>query len=233
MANVIENRQLAGDFWLIRARCQGAPRMGQFYMVRAWASYPVLSRPISVFDCAEGSVSFLYKVVGKGTKLISRLGPGDEITLDGPYGNGWPVLEGKIALVGGGVGIAPMFLAAKQLGGAADIDLYLGFSDSAVLQDEYRQVCRRLTVDVGGFITDRVNPMDYDHILACGPQIMMRILYKKCADQGAGERLWVSLENRMACGMGACLVCTCKTAGGNKKVCADGPVFPAREVFEV
>ena len=82
--------------------------MGQFYMLRAWNEYPVLSRPISVFDADPETVSFLYKVVGKGTEIFAGLKAGDEITLDGPHGNGFPEVKGKVALVGGGVGIAPV-----------------------------------------------------------------------------------------------------------------------------
>jgi dihydroorotate dehydrogenase electron transfer subunit len=139
-------------------------------------------------------------------------------------------MPGKLALVGGGVGIAPLYLAAKTLREqGASVDLSLGFSDVALLTEEYDAVCDNLTVDVGGYITDRIDPMGYDAVYTCGPAVMMHILADKC--RAAGTPLWVSMENRMACGLGACLVCSCKTAGGNKKVCKDGPVFKAEEMY--
>lgn len=232
MAIVLENRQLSRDFFLLRAAQANTARMGQFYMVRAWEHYPVLSRPISVFDADSNEISLLYKVVGEGTALLAKLRPEEPVVLEGPYGNGFPTVAGRIALVGGGVGIAPLYLAAKTLRAASAanrLDLFLGFSDTALLQEQYAAVCDRLTVDVGGLITERVDPAGYDHIFTCGPDAMMRALHRRCA--AAGTPLYVSLENRMACGLGACLVCSCKTTGGNRKVCLDGPVFDAGTVY--
>ena len=88
-----------------------------------------------------------------------------------------------------------------------------------------------MTIDVGGFITDSVDPLKYDVILTCGPEIMMKVLYEKCVKVGASAPLYVSMENRMACGIGMCKVCTCKTKSGNKTACKDGPVFLGSEVF--
>jgi dihydroorotate dehydrogenase electron transfer subunit len=206
-----------------------------------------------VFDCDGGTVSFLYKAVGKGTGVFSALRKGDGISATGPLGNSFPGVTGKIGLVGGGAGIAPLYLAAKQLkqlkeinqinqikkfgksennGSKADIivDIYLGFSEAAFLTEEYKNAADTLVTDVGGFITDKIDPCGYDHIMACGPEPMMKALYEKCKT-GAEEKLYVSMESRMACGIGACLVCNCKTAGGNRKICKDGPVFKGAEVF--
>jgi dihydroorotate dehydrogenase electron transfer subunit len=113
------------------------------------------------------------------------------------------------------------------------IDIYLGFSDQAILIEEFDKVSRELIIDVGGYITDKINPKNYDFIFSCGPGIMMKVLYDKCKADHRSGLLYVSLENRMACGIGACLVCTCKNKNGNKKVCKDGPVFPADEVYEI
>ncbi len=236
MAKILGNRALGENFYLLTAEQENSARRGQFYMLRAWEHYPVLSRPISVFDADGGTVSFLYKVVGKGTELFSTLKEGQEITLDGPHGNGFPALPDKrrIALVGGGVGIAPLYLAArtyKEENPACTVDLYLGFSGQPVLTREFEAVADGTTVNVGGFVTDDIDPCAYDAILACGPTPMMRALYRKCTKSGAKAPLYVSLENRMACGIGACLVCTCKTDLGRKKVCKDGPVFLGSEVF--
>ena len=238
MGKVTSNRALGEDFYLMRVEEENNARMGQFYMLRAWETYPVLSRPISVYDADKESVSFLYKVVGKGTELLRQLKEGDEITLDGAHGNGFPSLADKkrIALVGGGVGIAPLYLAAKTYkkeNPDCTVDIYLGFSGTPVLTEEFETVCDRLTVNVGGFVTDDIDPNAYEAIVTCGPTIMMKVLYSKCVKCQAAAPLYVSMENRMACGIGACLVCSCRTANGNRKVCKDGPVFLGSEVFGI
>ncbi|GHV25034.1 dihydroorotate dehydrogenase [Spirochaetia bacterium] len=281
-AAVRSNRQVSPDFYLLEAEwpslddapgSDGIPaiRAGQFCMLRSWDSIPVLSRPISVFDADGNRVSFLYKTVGRGTAIFSRLKPGDSITIQGPLGNGFPMelcstASGRVAMVGGGAGIAPLYLGAKQYKAAGcTVDLYLGFSGAAYnevsratcnevsraafLTEEYRDRADSITVNVGGFITDAVDPVGYDAIFTCGPEVMMKALWEKCKAAGAGDKLFVSLEARMACGVGACYGCSRKTAsafrengafkengafrenGGNKKVCKDGPVFPAQEVF--
>ncbi|AEF84205.1 dihydroorotate dehydrogenase, electron transfer subunit [Treponema primitia ZAS-2] len=207
-------------------------RSGQFCMLRAWDTVPVLSRPISVFDAQGPRVSFLYKTLGQGTVLFSRLKPGDALSIQGPLGRGFPELSGRIAMVGGGAGIAPFYLGARQFRAAGcTVDLYLGFSGEPFLAEEYRGLANRVTVNVGGFITDAIDPAEYDFVFTCGPEIMMRVLYDKCKKAGVEDRLSVSLESRMACGVGACFGCSRKTTRGNKKVCKDGPVFPAADVF--
>lgn len=235
MGKVVANERLSEDFYLLQAEEENQARMGQFYMLRGWKEYPVLSRPISVFDAEDGKVTFLYKKVGKGTELLSGLVPGNEIVLDGAHGNGFPDgLSGKIALVGGGVGIAPLYLAAKTYkasGLCEKVDMYLGFSGEPILEKEYREVADTVTIDVGGFITDYIDPLAYDAIVTCGPEIMMKVLYKKCVESGTKAPVYVSMEKRMACGIGICKVCTCKTKSGNRTACKDGPVFLGSEVF--
>ena len=238
MGKVLSNERVDQDFFLMKVEEENRAQSGQFYMLRSWDTYPVLSRPISVYDADAGSVSFLYKVVGQGTELLTHLEAGDAITLDGPHGSGFPELPGKkkIALVGGGVGIAPLYLAAKTYKAAdpdCQVDIYLGFSGEPILTGEFEKVSDRETDNVGGFITDDIDPTEYDAICTCGPVIMMKVLYEKCKKTGASAPLYVSMENRMACGIGACLVCSCRTAGGNRKVCKDGPVFTGSEVFDI
>lgn len=230
MATVLKNEAVGSGFYLLKASGMYDAKMGQFCMLRAWDAYPVLSRPISIFDCDGEGISFLYKVVGQGTELLAQLKPGDTIDVQGPYGNGFPAVTGKVALVGGGIGVAPLYYTAKMLKAQGNpVDLYLGFTDEALLQQEYEAVCDELTVNIGGYITEAINPADYDYIMTCGPHIMMQVLADKV--KGTAAQLYVSMENRMGCGVGACLVCSCKTTGGNKKVCKDGPVFKAEEVF--
>lgn len=234
MSKVISNERIDNDFFLLRVEDEKVSKIGQFYMLRAWDSYPTLSRPISVYDSDDNSVSFLVKIVGEGTEILSELKKGDDIEITGPLGKGFPEnISGKIALVGGGVGIAPLFKSAKEYKKNPNntVDVYLGFSGTPILEDQYKKNCDNLTVNVGGFITDDIDTTKYDYILTCGPEIMMQVLYKKCKEEKTDDRLYVSMENRMACGFGACLVCTCKTNHGNKKVCKDGPVFLANEVW--
>jgi dihydroorotate dehydrogenase electron transfer subunit len=236
MAEVLANEAVGEGFWLLRARQPNGARAGQFYMLRAWERYPLLSRPVSVFDADSASVSFLYQAVGEGTRLLAALAPGDGISLQGPYGNGFPSVTGRVALVGGGAGIAPLHYAAKELQKqktTANVDIYLGFRERAILTGLYERAARRVIVNIGGFVTDDISPEEYDAILTCGPEPMMRALYAKCEAAGAARRLYVSTERRMACGVGACLVCSCKTAGGNRRVCKDGPVFAAKEVYGI
>ena len=235
MAEILQNEQVSDDFYLMKVKKENQAAMGQFYMLRAWNEYPVLSRPISVFDADPETVSFLYKVVGKGTEIFTKLKAGDEITLDGPHGNGFPEVKGKIALVGGGVGIAPLYLTAKtlkKLDPDTKVDIYLGFSGQPILTDRYEAVADQVKVNVGGFVTDDIDPREYDFILTCGPEIMMKVLYRKCRDLKAKAPVYVSMENRMACGIGACLVCTCKTSKGNRRACKEGPVMLGNEVFD-
>ncbi len=185
MAEILQNEQVSDDFYLMKVKKENQAAMGQFYMLRAWNEYPVLSRPISVFDADPETVSFLYKVVGKGTEIFTKLKAGDEITLDGPHGNGFPEVKGKIALVGGGVGIAPLYLTAKtlkKLDPDTKVDIYLGFSGQPILTDRYEAVADQVKVNVGGFVTDDIDPREYDFILTCGPEIMMKVLYRKCRD---------------------------------------------------
>lgn len=234
MAEILSNENIAADFWLLKARTTPArqPAMGQFYMLRAWDTEPLLSRPISVFDADEDTVSFLYRVLGRGTKIISECKAGDSLTLLGPLGKGFSKVTGRTALVGGGAGIAPLHFAAREIrrsGTTASLDIFLGFSGSPMLETPYRLLCDTLTVQSGGFITGAVKAEEYDCILTCGPEPMMKALAEKC--RGLPVRLELSLESRMACGTGACLVCSRGTAGGSKKVCKDGPVFDAREIY--
>lgn len=231
MNRILFNNRLTETVYemAVEGRFEGA--MGQFCMVRAWEDYPVLSRPLSIHDLEADRIVFLYRVCGEGTRILSRKKPGDEVSVEGPYGNGFPLVKGRIALVGGGLGTAPLRLAAKTLraAGAGVIDIYLGYSEEDINSNRFSCCGDTLTVDIGGRITDRVDPDGYDWVFACGPEPMMKAMVDRA--RGKRARVVVSLEKRMACGVGACLVCTCKTTKGNRKTCTDGPVFEGEEVF--
>src|SRR3712207_2636115 len=224
---VLENDYLGDGMYLLKVGGKFEARMGQFYMLRAWDQFPLLSRPISIYRIENDSISFLYKLVGTGTSKISNLRSGDFIKMEGPYGNGFEKVSGRVALVGGGIGIAPLFMVAEEIRGC---DAYLGFREMPILEEEFGSVTNNVYTTSGDtLITDILNVEKYDYILACGPTPML----KKLVDmtENTKTRIQVSLENHMACGVGACLVCTCKTKTGNKKTCKDGPVFWGEDVI--
>lgn len=223
------------------------PKAGQFYMLRAWAAdaTPVLSRPISVHDMDSntGALTFLYQVKGEGTQKLAALKAGDTVTVTGPCGNGFNTAAlagaGKLAVVGGGIGTAPLLLVCKKLAaGGNKPDLYVGFRDEPYGLEEFVPYCAGiyLATDSGavghhGLVTEILDATKYATVLTCGPMVMMRGVAALC--QSAGVPCLASLEKKMACGLGACLGCTCHTKVGAKTVCKDGPVFKAEEVFEL
>ena len=216
---------LEGDF-------HGRP--GQFYMLRGWEELdPFLPRPISIADIDSGKIKFLYEVRGRGTHIISKLKKGHSLSLLGPLGNGFDVkLEGKIALITGGIGIAPMLYLAKQLSG--EVHIYSGFRNNAYFLDQIRPYVKAVNIatengSVGhkGFVTDLFDPKDFDLVYACGPIPMLELVINMC--KGITP-VYVSMENHMACGIGACLGCTIQTIRGMERVCKEGPVFKGEEV---
>ncbi len=238
-AVVLENSMQAADIYLLKAGLPAgaaAPRAGQFYMLRCWGpdEAPLLSRPISVheYDGEKRTVSFLYQVKGRGTRRLAALEPGSALALTGPAGNGF-LLEGATAVVvGGGIGTAPLLQLAKDLARAGVVtDAILGFRDEPYRVEAFRAVCRHVEVatDTGsvghkGFVTDLLVPGHYDTVYICGPEVMMEKAARMAL--GAGVRTYVSKEAKMACGLGACLGCTCRTGeGAPVSVCKDGPVF--------
>lgn len=247
-AAVLANGAAGENVMLLTARWDEttpAPACGQFYMLRAWEAEeaPLLSRPISVhrFDREKKEISFLYEVRGTGTQKLAALRPGDTVALTGPSGRGFPVdgtLGGAVALVGGGIGTAPLLLLCKELCRAGvRPDLFVGFRDTTYGMDRFVPWCRDIyaATDSGkeghhGLVTDLLDVSKYDIVLTCGPMVMMRGVAKLCA--AAGVPCLASLEKKMACGLGACLGCTCHTKIGPVTVCKDGPVFNAQEVFD-
>ena len=230
MATVISNDRLVDGVYHLCVEGDFSGAMGQFYMLRAWGSYPLLSRPLSIHQVKNHRIEFIYHVVGEGTKILAELASGDSLGLEGPFGNGFPLVEGKIALVGGGIGIAPLYYCAQELVGS---DIYLGFSREAFRTEVFCPLAAELTVDVGGLILDRVDFAAYDHIFVCGPLPMLKAAQLKgitAETSGCRTNVYLSLENRMACGIGACLVCSVSCRDGQRKACTDGPVFLSEEV---
>lgn len=232
MSRVIYNRQIDKTYFLIKTDTVVDTKPGQFFMLRAWDKYPTLSRPISIFNVEDDGLVFLYEVRGEGTKIISQLKEGDEIKVFGPYGNGFEYRGiDEISLVGGGVGNAPFYYLSKCIkieNPNAKIDFYLGERVEQNIESAFEDLDVNLIVKKGGFITEC---MEYDKklIYTCGPSVMMEKVSLLGAENGC--QVYVSLENRMGCGVGACLSCTCKTKTGNKRACKEGPVFKGADLI--
>lgn len=234
MAEIIKNESIASGIY--RMRVSGAPlgRAGQFFMLRVpGALDPLLGRPISIceIDAEKGETTFVYQTIGRGTAQFANLLPGQQIDAQGPYGNGFSLQNGRAVLIGGGIGTAPMLQLAKELRAsdpARKIDVYLGFREEAYLLSEFERYADSVTLNIGGYVTNDVDFTLDATYYACGPSVMLRAAAK--AADTADASLFVSLEKHMACGVGACLGCTCQTEHGRKRVCKDGPVFDYREV---
>lgn len=230
MAIVLCNKSLSPGIYMMDVAWEGLVAPGQFFMVRAWDLDPLLSRPISVHNYSDGVVTLLYQVVGRGTQILSELDPKSNITLEGPYGNGFPDLDTNLVAVGGGIGCAPLYFACRKFKEAnprKKLRVYLGFRDEAYRAEAFEAIADEVIVDIGGIITGKVEIKRGESVIACGPDLMMRSLSNVVPDKNP---LYLSLETRMACGMGVCLGCGIDTAEGRKKVCKDGPVFD-REVL--
>lgn len=221
---------------IIKGSFEGKP--GQFYMLRAWEGEPLLSRPISIHNLYGDRIEFLFQVVGEGTEKLKKLRPGDCIELTGPLGNGFDVdnIKGKAAVVAGGIGTAPMSYLIKSLGENCEISAYYGFKNNVFCTDEIKPFVKSLKISTEdgslghkGYVTEMLEPESYDVVLCCGPEIMMKKVVDMCLRENV--KVYVSMEKHMACGVGACLVCTCSTKSGNKRTCKDGPVFNGADVI--
>ncbi len=214
-------------------------RCGQFAHI--YVPSKTLRRPISVCDSADGVLRFVYQVKGEGTKLMSQMKKGDSVDILAPLGNGFEIKpDRRYCLIGGGIGVPPMLYTAKQTENPLVITGFRS-KELVILQDDFRAAGAELvlTTDDGsagvhGFVTDvlkeKIN--EIDEVCACGPLPMLRAISQVCAN--SGKPCQISLEERMGCGIGACLVCAVKVRkNGEEKmlhVCKDGPVFKAEEV---
>ncbi|VAW38030.1 Dihydroorotate dehydrogenase (NAD(+)), electron transfer subunit [hydrothermal vent metagenome] len=251
-STVTARESLAGDVFRLTVqapRIAAAAQPGQFVMVRAGDTLdPLLRRPLSIHQVLpDGRLRLLFKVVGKGTGLLAGLGPGKMIDLIGPLGRGFSLgPAGPACLVGGGMGMAPLYFLARWLlqlrPGPGDDQILLGARNRAELKLPAAEFSGlgyplHLATDDGSLGHHGLVPELLDDVLpsvrqvyVCGPYPMMRTVALKCRD--AGVACQVSLETHMACGLGVCLGCAVAVAGGGyKHVCKDGPVFAADEVL--
>lgn len=247
-AKVVSQEALTEDvfsMWIQVDEIAKAAKPGQFISVYTRDASKLLPRPISIceIDRALGRLRIVYRVVGAGTEEFSAYQAGDEITVMGPLGNGFPLeIKGRKAfLIGGGIGIPPMLELAKELD--CEKQMILGYRDVLFLNQEfepYGTVCVATedgSAGTKGNVIDaiRANGLEADVMFACGPTPMLRALKAYALEQGI--ECWLSLEEKMACGIGACLACMCQSADvdehsqvHNKRICKDGPVFRAEEV---
>ena len=209
---------------------------GQFVNIKLDGFY--LRRPISVCDYDSESLTIIYKVVGKGTEYMSELSEGDKLDILTGLGNGYDLTKSgnNPLLIGGGAGVPPMYnLCRKLMVEGKKPTVIMGFNTSDVIfyEEEFKKLGADVIVatadgskGVKGFVTDAMKGVSYSYIYTCGPEPMLKAVYN--AAESGGQ---FSFEERMGCGFGACMGCSCETKYGNKRICKDGPVLDKEEII--
>ncbi len=238
LLEIIENVKIARDVYkmILRGDISAITTPGQFVNLKLDGFY--LRRPISVCDAEGDKVTLIYKTVGGGTEKMSGMKPGEVIDALIGLGNGYDTAPSgdQPLLIGGGVGVPPLYLLAKRLlaeGKKPAAILGFGCADEAFLDKEISALGVTTTVTtvdgsrgVKGFVTDAMDGADYTYFYACGPEPMFRAIDKAATSGGQ-----YSFEERMGCGFGACMGCSCKTIAGNKRICREGPVMKREEII--
>ncbi|MBR2989142.1 MAG: dihydroorotate dehydrogenase electron transfer subunit [Clostridia bacterium] len=234
---IISNRPLTDSVYkmVLVGDTSDITRPGQFVNLKIDGLY--LRRPISVCDCVGDKLVLVYKVVGKGTEKMSLMNSGDKLDILTGLGNGYDLTRAGETplLLGGGVGVPPLYMLAKELLIAdKKVSVILGFNTQSEIfyEKEFSSLGAKVTVctadgsyGVKGFVTDAMKE-GYSHFYTCGPEPMLRAVSKKSTTSGQ-----LSFEERMGCGFGACMGCSCKTLTGNKRICKDGPVMTKEEII--
>ena len=248
ICELADNHHINSEFFILHFNWEGhAPRAGQFFMLKHLRGSVFLPRPISVFEynAEQRLLKFLIAKRGKGTEELSQLQTGEKVQLTGPLGNAWADFlpeSGKAALVGGSAGLSPLAALVAERP-EYFFHFFAGFKQGFREKEEENAVlgcavnAKKIVIAaedgrnaLGGRITDFLfEPENYDILFACGPLAMLRALKKKCEQKRVP--CFLSLESRLACGVGACLGCTIKTVKGNRRCCADGPIFPSGEII--
>lgn len=209
---------------------------GQFINIKLDGFY--LRRPISICDYDDTSITIIYKVVGTGTEVMSKMNSGEKLDVLCGLGNGFDTSKAldKPVLIGGGVGVPPMYnLCKKLIAEGKKVTVILGFNkkDEIFYEDEFKKLgadVKVTTVDgsygIKGFVTDALKETDYSYFFTCGPMPMFKAIEATATTSGQ-----YSFEERMGCGFGACMGCSCKTKYGNKRICKDGPVLTREEII--
>ena len=209
---------------------------GQFVNIKLDGFY--LRRPISVCEARDGVLTLIYKVVGRGTELMAEMTGGEELSVLVGLGNGYDLDASGDSplLIGGGAGVPPMYMLARrltELGKKPTVILGFGSADEVFYKEKFTKLGANVlvtTVDgtegIKGFVTDAMPKVDYTYFYTCGPEPMLKAVYDK--SESSGE---LSFEERMGCGFGACMGCSCKTITGYKRICKDGPVLKKEEII--
>lgn len=246
IAPIVRQEEIADDIysmWIEAKDIAEHARAGQFLSVYSNDGSRLLPRPISIceIDREKGRLRLVYRVAGKGTKEFSDMHAAATLKVMGPLGNGFPKQEKKAFLIGGGIGIPPMLELAKELD--CEKQMVLGYRDELFLNDEFKPygtvtiATEDGSAGTKGNVLDaiRENGLTADIIYACGPTPMLRAIKQYAAENGI--TCYISMEERMACGIGACLACVCQSKDkdahsnvNNKRICKEGPVFLAEEV---
>lgn len=235
---IVSNRPLTDSVWqmVLAGDTQYLTAPGQFVNIAIEGCY--LRRPISVCDYDGQSITLIYKVVGRGTEIMSRMQAGEKLDVLTGLGNGFSLSAAteRPLLVGGGVGVPPLYNLARKLKAAGKrVQVVLGFNraDEIFYADEFEALGVEVhiaTVDgsvgVKGFVTDAMKALEFDYIYTCGPLPMLKAIYN--ASECDGE---FSFEERMGCGFGACMGCSCQTTKGSKRICKEGPVLKRDEII--
>ena len=236
--SIIENIHLTKDVMKMKLKGDTShiTASGQFVNILLDGFY--LRRPISVCDCENNELTIIYKIVGKGTESMSSMKEGQELDLLTGLGNGYDLsLSGDTPLlIGGGVGVPPMYMLAKKLlKDGKKVSVILGFNtkDEIFYEEEFKSLGCDVyvtTVDgsygIKGFVTNAMDDISYSYFYTCGPEPMLKAIYNASKTEGS-----FSFEERMGCGFGACMGCSCKTKDGNKRICKDGPVLLKEEII--
>ncbi|MBQ6341936.1 MAG: dihydroorotate dehydrogenase electron transfer subunit [Anaerolineaceae bacterium] len=235
---IIENKPLTESVYRLRlgGNTSAITAPGQFVNIKLEGKY--LRRPISVCDRSGSMLTLIYKNVGKGTEQLSTLQKGQQLDLLIGLGNGYDLAPSgeRPLLIGGGVGVPPLFaLADELLGKGCKVTAILGFNTASEIfyADEFRMLGVETyitTVDgsagIKGFVTDAMKELDYSYFYTCGPEPMLKAVYRASKTEGQ-----FSFEKRMGCGFGACMGCSCRTITGYKRICKEGPVLKKEEIL--
>jgi len=235
---VISNKRVAKNVYEMKLSGDTSPIIcpGQFVNIKIQSEF--LRRPISICDFDDTTLTLIYKVVGKGTSIMSAMQENTWLDLLIALGNGFNTNESgeNPVLIGGGVGVPPMFKLAKELiSEGKDVSVILGFNkeEEIFYKEEFEKIGAKTyvtTVDgsVGtkGFVTDVLKDLDYSYVYTCGPEPMLKAVYNTSTTSGQ-----FSFEERMGCGFGVCMGCSCKTKYGNKRICMDGPILRKEEII--
>lgn len=235
---ITENKKIAKDVWLMKLEgdVSAITASGQFVNIKLDGFY--LRRPISVCDYDENTLTIIYKVVGEGTEVMAKLECGTQLDVLVGLGNGYNLSKSgdSPVLIGGGVGVPPMYnLCRKLIEEGKKVKVILGFNkeEEIFFEEEFKALGAEVyitTVDgsygTKGFVTDVLKNLDYSYFFTCGPMPMFKAIEATATTSGQ-----YSFEERMGCGFGACMGCSCKTKYGNKRICKDGPVLEREEII--